>query len=213
MMLQATARSPQQSATGENMAHALLVNTITNSFPSPNLLNDPGKPYYASIWYTHCLLTANAVSIKFPRGVGQKVHLGIVLMATQYVLVVQVPFVRLTNPGQTTTIPVCTSPFDEKKLIRENAEQRQQCNECHNVEVALRNQLLTASKDIYLSPLNHTFMGYSRTTTVLLLSHLYGYYARILATDLTENDTKLNGAFNPNELLESLYTRISECVY
>ena len=45
---------------------------------------------------------------------------------------------------------------------------------------------------------------------LLLLIHLYGNYNRILSTNLTENNTKLREAFNPNEPLKSLYMRLSE---
>ena len=55
-------------------------------------------------------------------------------------------------------------------------------------------------------------MGYSIATTLTLPIHLYGNYARILATDLAANNQKLSNPFNPNKLLESLYTRLNERV-
>ena len=70
----------------------------------------------------HRLLMANAVLIKSTRGGVQNAHLGLVLMATQYALIIQVPSVRLTNPGRTLNIPVWTTPFDEKALLHEHAE-------------------------------------------------------------------------------------------
>ena len=75
------------------MSHALLVDAIIDVFPSPNLIKHPGKWYYVSIRDTHSILTANAASIKSPRGGGQNGHLGLVLMATQCAFVGQVPFV------------------------------------------------------------------------------------------------------------------------
>ena len=56
-------------------------------------------------------------------------------------------------------------------------------------------------------------MGYSGAITLRLLSHLYDHYARILATDLADNDKKLRGPYNPYEPLESLYLRLNKCVY
>ena len=46
-----------------------------------------------------------------------------------------------------------------------------------------------------------------------LLSHLYMHYARISAADLAEKKRKLRETFNPEKPLESLYTRINECVH
>ena len=44
-----------------------------------------------------------------------------------------------------------------------------------------------------------------------LLSHLYSHYAQILAMDLAENDRNLWETYNPDEPLESLYTRLNDC--
>ena len=44
-----------------------------------------------------------------------------------------------------------------------------------------------------------------------LLSHLYAHYTWILATDLAENDRKLQETFNPDEPIESFYTSLNEC--
>ena len=52
-----------------------------------------------SIQDTYRLLTANTTSIEIPVGGGQNGHLGIVLTATQYALVSQVPFIRPTDPS------------------------------------------------------------------------------------------------------------------
>ena len=70
-------------------------------------------------------------------------------------------------------------------------EQRLQCNECSNIYADLCNQLLTSFEDTYLSPFKHVFTGYSVMMTLLLLVHIYYHHARILATDLLFNDTKL----------------------
>ena len=80
------------------MVHVLSVNAIVNSFPSLTLHIYPGKPDYASIQYMHWILTTTMELIKINRGGGQNGHLGLILMATQYALVSQVPFVCPTDP-------------------------------------------------------------------------------------------------------------------
>ena len=87
------ARSTQQLVTREKMLHAHLVNDIIGGLLSPTLPKHPGKAYYASIQYTHSLITVNMVSIKSPCVKGQNGHLRIFLTAIQYALVSQVPFV------------------------------------------------------------------------------------------------------------------------
>ena len=55
-------------------------------------------------------------------------------------------------------------------------------------------------------------MVYSIATNLTLLSHLYVHYARILATDMAKNNKNLREAYNPDDPLESLYTRLNKCV-
>ena len=45
-----------------------------------------------------------------------------------------------------------------------------------------------------------------------LLNHLLVHYARILATDLAKNNKKLRESYNLEKPLESLYTRLNECM-
>ena len=106
------------------MEQAKSVDAIANGFPYPTLHNQPGKPSYVPIKDTHRLLTANVASIKSPCVWGQNSHLRLVLTTTQYPLVSQVPFVRLTNPGHTSNILVWINPFDKKALLRKHAKQR-----------------------------------------------------------------------------------------
>ena len=101
------------------MAHTLLADSIIYGFPSPSLPKQTGKAEYAATQDTHHILTKNVVSIESPhmhaQGRGQNGHIGLTLMATQYTLVIPVPFVQPTDPGRTPTIPEWPYPFDEKK--------------------------------------------------------------------------------------------------
>ena len=87
-----------------------------------------------------------------------------------------------------------------------------QYDECRNVYTALCNKLLAAFEVMYLSPLKNTFTGYSIPTMQTLMIHIYGNYARIFSMDLAYNDKKLRDSCNPDEPLNSLYTRLNECV-
>ena len=61
-------------------------------------------------------------SIKSPRGGGQNGHIRIFLTETQYARVSQFPSVLPTNPCCSPTIPACTTPSNEKALLREHAK-------------------------------------------------------------------------------------------
>ena len=116
-------------------------------------------------------------SIEIPRDGGQNGHLGIVLTTTQYALISIDSLIRPTDPGRTPRILAWTTSFDEKALLCEHAKQRRQYNECRNFDADLRNQLLKAFDDTYLSLLKNVFTGYSGSTTLTLLSQIYAHYA------------------------------------
>ena len=180
------------------MAHDQSVDAITYGFPSPTLPKQPGKASYRSIRDTHFLLAANAASIDSSSDRGQNGHLRIFLMTMKYALVSQVSFVRPADPGCTPNIPEWMTPFEEKALLREHSGHHRQYGKYRNVDAALHNQLITSFEDTYLSSLKTAFTGYSGATALTLLSHLYVHYARILATDLADNDKKIREAYNPN---------------
>ena len=85
------------------MAHALLGDAIINGLTTPTLPNNPGKTDCASIRDTHRLINAKSKLIESPHGGGHNGHLRIVLTATQYTLVIQVPFFFPANSVQTLT--------------------------------------------------------------------------------------------------------------
>ena len=105
------------------MAHAQSVNAITKNLLSSTLPKQLGKPNYGSIRDTHRLLTANATFFESPHSRGQNGHLGIVLTTTQYALVSRDLFICPTDPGHTPSIPVWTTPFNEKALLQKHAKQ------------------------------------------------------------------------------------------
>ena len=191
------------------MVHTHPFDAIANSFLSPTLPKQSVKSSCGSIRDTHHLLNANVASIKSPCGGGKNGYLGLILTATQYAIVFQVPFVRPTDPDRTPNIPAWMTPFDKKLLLHEHAKQHQQYDQCCNVDAALRNKLLKLFDDTYLLPVKIAFAGYSGATMLQLLIHVYVHYMRILATDLAKNDKNLQESYNPYNPPKSLYTRLN----
>ena len=66
------------------MPTATAVNTIMEGLPTPSLLNNMGKLYYAAIKYTHQLLMANAASIECDLSGGQNGYFGLILPPEKY---------------------------------------------------------------------------------------------------------------------------------
>ena len=68
------------------------------------------------------------------------------------------------------------------------------------------------SKDTYLHTPENAYTGYSKKTTLALITHIYYHYDRISATDMAENNENLRSCYNAEDPLEGLVERLNKCV-
>ena len=60
---------------------------------------------------------------------------------------------------------------------------------------SLKNQLVSAFDDSYLSTLKNVYIRYATKTTLELVDYLYSYFDRISATYMSANDKRLRFLF------------------
>ena len=77
---------------------------------------------------------------------------------------------------------------------------------------ALKQQLLGAVDDMFVSALADPHMGYANTTTLQILTHLYATYAQITDCDIEDNKKAMAAAYDLNLPIKTLFKRIEECV-
>ena len=142
------------------MLTAILVYSIIFGFLYLSLPKHPGKLDCASMQETNLIVMMNVPSIECPYGEVQNGYHGLVLINSQYALISTIIFSPLTNPGWSPSIPAWTSPFKDKRLIRDLNKIFFKYDECQAVESALHHQLLKIFEDTYLTPLKNAFMGY-----------------------------------------------------
>ena len=104
-----------------------------------------------------------------------------------------------------------TQPGKEKRILRENTEDRRLDGKCCAVDTTLNNKLVELSEDAYLSNLNNSYNGYATKTTIYLITHPHKKYAHISATYMTADDEQLCSTWNNKQPLESLSKRFNEC--
>lgn len=56
------------------------------------------------------------------------------------------------------------------------------------------------------------YVLYANTSTLALLNHLYANYSNITAKDLVDNLNKMNEQYDVNLSIETLFTRLEDCV-
>jgi hypothetical protein len=78
----------------------------------------------------------------------------------------------------------------------------------HTVGETLKQSLLRAVDDEYLTILSDDNMGYADVTCATMLLHLFDTYSSVTADDLQANRDSLANEWNPDESLEALFKRI-----
>jgi hypothetical protein len=80
----------------------------------------------------------------------------------------------------------------------------------HNVDQTIKQLILKAFDDAYLSALSNKVVGYANYTSLDLLTRLLTFYAMIAPTELTQNYERLNAPYDPNHPIETLFQQIQD---
>ena len=136
----------------------------------------------------HELLDSNAASVTANLGCGTLGHLFLTLSPTVYATLSTTRVVPPPNPGATPVIPAgATGPEAASTRYAHNAEMLA-FNTFNNVDRTLWQQLLGAIEDTFLRVKHKPHCGYSGSSTLDLLAHLYKTYAVISNADWLAKD-------------------------
>ena len=113
--------------------------------------------------------------------------------------------------GREATILASAPTGEEQRLLRETKEERHNYYKCMVVDSILKNQLVSAFDNPYLSSLKNLYIGYATNTTQDLIQNLYTHYSRISATYMAAYKYRLLPPYNEEEPLERLIERINDC--
>jgi hypothetical protein len=82
---------------------------------------------------------------------------------------------------------------------------------CTSVQQALKKQIISVFEPIYLDILNDNMVGYANISERDMLDHVFETYRKITAVDLTINFEHMRRAWDPQQLVESLFKQIQDC--
>jgi hypothetical protein len=190
---------------------------ITALFPYPTLLplhEANSEPSYASIHQVQRQLNANATSVHSHGGDGQLGLLALTVAPATYTALSQnnIPFVAPVNPPAQPVHPEGSTAAQISEINRQHTENARIFRTYHNVDAALRNQLIAAVDDAYICSLSNATIGYGNTSVLALLTHLYDTYGQISASALDDNDTRMTTAWHPPTPIEKLWKQIDDGV-
>ena len=171
-----------------------------------------GKPTYATLHAMHELLNSNAASVNTDLGCGTLRHLFLTLSPTVYATLFTTRVVPPPNPGATPVIPSgATRPNAASIRYMPNAATLA-FNTFHNVNRTLCQKLLGAVKDTFARVNHKPHRGYSGSSALDLLTHLYETYAVISNANWLANDKRFREAYAPTIPIKVVWRQIDKTV-
>ena len=174
------------------------VDKLVESFENLHIPPIDGEPKYATLHGMHELLNSNAASVATNLGCGNLGHLCLTLSPTVYVTLSITRVVPPLNPGATPVILDGATGPEAASIRYAHDAATLAFNTFANVDRALRQQIIGAVDDKFLQVLHKPHCGYSGSSTLDLLTHLYATYAVISNADWIENDKRFREPYLPS---------------
>lgn len=182
------------------------------TFPFPHATITPilGRPDPLSLGILQGELYANAISVPTELGGGLYGHLAVIMPAAEYTgMEGAIDYVTPPHPGVQADAPVGATAVQITQLNRQHDKALERHLLHATVANALKQQLLDAVDDMFVSVLRHQRLRYSQVSPQQLLQHLVDTYNIITEETLEDNRSRLSAEWNPDEGMEVLYTRIT----
>lgn len=186
--------------------------SIKNGFPYPTIARFPGRPDFDAISAVHTKLKANAASVHSNLGGGTHGLLGLALKPGNYTVLTGHVFEVPINPGPTANLQPGLTGSQISEQVREYEACLEIWRSYNMTEQALKQQLITAFDDIYLTSISNRHTGFSSITLLRMLQHLYDTYGDLTPTELEDNDTRMRAPYDPTEPIETLYNQLEQAV-
>ena len=143
-------------------------------------------------------------------GGGQHGHLGLVLTAQQYGLLSQQPYQRPQRPAPL-IIPEFQLPHITQNLQARHAEQVRLFNECNNVEQALKQQIVKAIDDAYLTALRNRQTNTIDVTLPVLIDYLFTNHGRVTPAMLQHEEKQVQEMFyDPIHPVDVIFNKVED---
>ena len=121
-------------------------------------------------------------------------------------------FIPPPNPRATPFIPAGANGPESSSIRYAHDAATLAFNTLHNVNRILRQKLIGAVKDTFVRFKKKPHRGYSGSSTLHLLTHLYETYAVISNSDWLANDKRFRKAYAPTVPIEITWRKIDDAV-
>eukprot|EP00978_Attheya_sp_CCMP212_P014158 scaffold35966_cov68-Attheya_sp.AAC.1 len=129
------------------------------------------------------------------------------MTAAEYLAVAKVAFKVPINPTAD-PVMVKASRLESSENLRLYELAKKDFRIYHDVDKALRNQLIAATPDTYLQELRDPDLGYANTSCLEIITHLRDTYGEIAQEDLDANQQRMTAKWHPPTPIEDLFEQL-----
>jgi hypothetical protein len=189
---------------------------VTKSFTTTILTpiaTSRNRPTYASIKLAQSELNGNAASVHTNLGGGLHGHLALTIPSAKYLtLSNNTAFVPPVNPPPNPVHVAGATAITVNEDNRQHLQQQKDFKTYHDVDKALRNQIIASLPDLYIRAVKDDTTGYGNVTSLTMLDHLWKTYGTITQPELKENEKRMQLPWNPPTPIEVLFTQLDDAV-
>ena len=184
--------------------------TTTFNFPFEKLTPIIGEPTNATITMLKRQIYANAMENACTLGCGVLGYLGLIMPEDDF----RAKQLAITHGNfQPFVKPVITEPSDDDSTITEDVykEDTRKLRDYNAMESRLKQQLLAAIENTYITALEDAEVGFAMVTSKQILQFTITEYGIITLDELAANIETLNEPWNSEKPIRMLWDRIKEC--
>jgi hypothetical protein len=191
---------------------ALTVDAIVAKVPVRIIPTITGEPNNDSINQMVQTLYGNAALLATTLGGGAHGHIGNIITPTLYATLTATPYKIPMDPGALPIIPASVAKAVREQLRTEHHEERRVFNNHHNMDNALKAQVIDTIQDTYLCDMRNKYTGYLGVTTRGLLDHLLDRYGKITPANIEDCKRKMNEPIDSTQQIDVFFQRVDNCI-
>ena len=188
------------------------VNKLMESFEKPSIPPIESKPTYATLHAMHELLNSNAAPVNTNLSCSTLRHLCLALSPTVHVTLSTTRVVPPPNPVATPVIPAGATGPEAAYIRYAHDAATLAFNTFNNVDRALCQKILGAVEDTFVWVKHKPHLGYSGSSTLDLITHIYETYTVISNAYCLANDKRFHKAYTSTVPIEVAWRQIDDTV-
>ena len=186
------------------------INYKDTLFKRANLTPILGEPTIKTLYKLQNKIKANTKAVYYNIGVGSHGHLGIVLINSQYALILPTPFIYLTHPSPLIIMEITTAQANSNMRIKHTKEVRL-FREVIGFEKSLLQQIVVTVQETYIAHICNRMANYINNIVADVINHLQETFGQLMPHKLFERkEIVKKTTYHPQDRIAIVFSAVKE---